>query len=271
MRNGRAFIRATIVNNINYHNHTYLCKHAKGKPIDYVKQAVLHNYSEIGISDHGPLVPGWGLRMNEDQFYNLYLPQINESITQYGEKIHIYKGLEIEYLENYHHYYEKLIKDLDYLVLGQHVCYYQGKIHDIYRSMNDETLESYKELTVKGMASGYFKILAHPDVFMYMHNKWNQKALEISKDIIEAAIKYQVYLELNVNGIRRGQILNENNEITYIYPRLEFWNLVSQYPHALTIIGEDNHDPAFTNDGACTLARDLATRLGLNPETKLLG
>ncbi|MGD9604555.1 MAG: PHP domain-containing protein [Bacilli bacterium] len=259
------------MNKINYHNHTYLCKHAIGEPKDYVNKAVENHYTEIGISDHGPLVPGWGLRMTLEQFYNVYLPQIDEAIAVYGNKIQIFKGLEIEYLENYEEFYQNLLLKLDYLILGQHVCYFKNKIHDIYHFMNEETLESYKDLVIKGMASGNFKILAHPDVFMYKHKFWDSKAQEISQQIIEAAIKYHVLLELNVNGIRRGPIITENNEITYIYPRIEFWRLVSQYPNALTIIGEDNHEPSLTNDEACEVAREMAERLGIKPITKFLG
>ncbi|HNZ50495.1 MAG TPA: PHP domain-containing protein [Bacilli bacterium] len=259
------------MNKISYHNHTYLCKHAIGEPMDYIKRAVELHYREFGMSDHGPLVPGWGLRMTMKQYREIYLPQIAKAKEKYQTQIQIFQGLELEYLEEYQEHYQKLLLDLDYLILGQHVCYYKNKIHDIYRFMNDETLESYKDLVIQGMESGFFKILAHPDVFMYKHPKWNQKTEEISRQIIESAINNHVILEINVNGIRQKPFLNDKNQITYIYPRLEFWSLVAEYPTALTMIGEDNHDPALIGDEACVIACNMARRLGLKPITKLLG
>ena len=38
----------------NFHTHTYLCKHAEGKPIDYVKEAIKAGCSALGFSDHCP-------------------------------------------------------------------------------------------------------------------------------------------------------------------------------------------------------------------------
>ena len=36
----------------NYHTHHDRCKHAKGDVEAYVKEAVKHNYAEIGMSCH---------------------------------------------------------------------------------------------------------------------------------------------------------------------------------------------------------------------------
>ena len=40
---------------IDYHVHTYLCRHAEGDPQDYVNAAVEKGLKEIGIADHFPL------------------------------------------------------------------------------------------------------------------------------------------------------------------------------------------------------------------------
>ncbi|MDD3106984.1 MAG: histidinol-phosphatase [Bacilli bacterium] len=257
------------MNKVNYHTHTYLCKHAIGTPIDYVKKAVENHYKEIGISDHGPLVPGWDLRMTLNEFHDFYLKSIEYAQMQYQGQIKVYKGLELEYLKEYDTFYQMLLEHLDYIILGQHVCYIKDKLHDIYSFMTPEAVISYKDLVVAGMESKHFRILAHPDVFMYKYKKWDDLAIEISKDIIESAIKNNVLLELNVNGIRRGTIMNQDQEQTYIYPRIEFWRLVSQYRDAKVIIGEDNHDPKLTNDEACEIARKMAQRLGIKPVQSL--
>lgn len=248
----------------NYHTHTKLCNHAQGMPIDYVKAAVDKNYEEIGISDHGPLLKEWTFRMNLDQFYNIYLPSIDEAINKYGNKIKIYKGLELEYLSNYHDHYEKLLEDLDYLILGQHIIKNKNRLYDIYKEMNAENVILYKDQVIEAMKTGYFKILAHPDLFLFNYQEWNSLTEKISIEIIEASIKYNILLEINANGIRRKPIINQDNKEVYIYPRIEFWELVSKYKNAKVIIGEDNHKMSYTGDKNVVKAYEFARELGIN-------
>ena len=249
----------------NYHSHTLLCDHAEGMPIDYVKRAVELGYYHLGISCHGPLLPEWDdRRMNIDEFYNIYLPSINEAQEAYKNKIKVFKGLEIEYLGAYKTHYKKLLEDLDYLILGQHVIKKDNKIISVYSGMTDENLVIYKDHIVEALKTGYFKILAHPDLFMFRYQEWNKHVESVCKEIIEAAIKYDVVLEVNANGIRRKPIINQDGNEVYIYPRIEFWELVSTYKDAKVIIGEDNHYINYTGDKAVDKAFEFARKLGLN-------
>ena len=38
----------------NFHTHTELCHHAKGKPMDYAEQALRDGCTALGFSDHCP-------------------------------------------------------------------------------------------------------------------------------------------------------------------------------------------------------------------------
>jgi len=255
----------------NYHTHCYLCNHAQGLPIDYVEIAIKHNYQEIGISDHGPLLKRWVHRMDMKSFYNIYLKNIDLAISKYSDQIKIYKGLEIEYLEGYDQHYQTLLKDLDYLILGQHVIEYGGEIHDIFKNTEDDPIYIYKNAVIKAMKTKYFRILAHPDLYMFKYRTWNHHTEKVAREIIEAAIKYDVLLEINVNGIRRGEIRNQDNDKVYIYPRIEFWKIVKEYPKARIIIGEDNHAFKHVDDASCQKAREFAENLGFKPEPYLFG
>ena len=252
------------MNKTNYHTHVKLCNHAEGMPIDYVKKAVELKYEEIGISDHGPLLPEWTFRMNLDQFYNTYLPGIDYAIKTYGDKIKIFKGLELEYLEEYFEYYEVLLKKIDYLILGQHIIKNKAGLADIYKEMTRENIVLYKDQVIAGMKTGFFKILAHPDLFLFNYQTWNKLTEKLSREIIEASIKYNVHLEVNANGIRRKPIINQDNKQVYIYPRIEFWKIVQEYKNAKVIIGEDNHKIAYTGDANVHKAYKFARDLNLN-------
>ena len=66
------------------------------------------------------------------------------------------------------------------------------------------------------------------------------------RKIIESAIKNDVYLEFNANGLRRGPkptngFIYEHGEL-YMYPRIEFWKLVcGEYKYNKILINDDCH------------------------------
>ena len=249
----------------NYHTHCYLCGHAEGLPSDYIKRAVNLGFAEIGISDHGQLLPQWTIRMNLDEFHNIYLKDIDEAKIKYGDKIKIYKGLELEYYPDYDQHYQSLLKELDYLILGQHAVYMNDKLVDIYKGIGKDVVYRYVEELIDGIKSGYFRIIAHPDLFMYGYlGFWDEELEDYSRKIIEAAIANDVYLELNVNGARRQRILTKNNEVTWKYPYLEFWRLVSTYKDVKIIINADCHKINYLYDEVTEEVIKFANDLKLN-------
>ena len=255
----------------NHHTHSYLCQHAQGMPSDYIKLSLAAGYREIGISDHGPLFQHWTYRMNLEEFYKIYLADIKDAEQKYGDKIKIYRGLELEYYPLFHNHYEILLKDLDYIILGQHAVMFENDLYDVYDNMTEELITLYKEEVISGMKTGCFRILAHPDIYLFSYTEWNPFTESVAKAIIEASIETSVLLEINANGFRRKQIINQDNELTYVYPRLEFWRLVTKYPQAKIIIGEDNHAFKNVDDDACQQARVFAADLGLKPQIFLFG
>lgn len=76
-----------------YHNHTSLCRHARGMPWDYVKRAVELGYEEIGISDHGPLLDDFFIRMTMKEYEEVYLPSLEKALAEFKDQIKIYRGL----------------------------------------------------------------------------------------------------------------------------------------------------------------------------------
>lgn len=254
----------------NYHTHTYLCGHAEGLPIDYVQKAIELGLEHIGISDHGYLKHKWVGRMNLDQYHNIYLPNIKEAKEKYGKQIEIFTGLELEYLDGYDGLYQKYVQETDYLILGQHIVEVNNVDYDLYKPMNDELIIAYKEAVIKGMESGYFKILAHPDLYMLRYGVWNKLAETIAIAIIESAIKNNVYLEINSNGTRRAATYTNDLELTWLYPRIEFWRIVSRYPEAKVIVGDDAHYFNHLHDLAVYNAILFAKKVGIKIYDKIL-
>lgn len=234
----------------NYHTHHPFCRHAVGSVNDYVEKALDVNLRHIGFSDHAPShLFDDGLRMSFEEF-NQYLKEIEAAQGIYRDQIKILKGLEAEYLELDDDYYKGLLKKVQYLILGQH---YIGRdaqqFQSSYTLSTKKAILTYKEEVVAAIESGFFKIIAHPDLFLYAYPSFDETASYVSTEIIEAAIKHNVIIEYNANGLRKGTKKFPEG-IRHYYPRKEFWEIVKKYPNAKVIISADAHRPEQIYDEA---------------------
>ncbi|QWC00699.1 histidinol-phosphatase [Mycoplasmatota bacterium] len=253
----------------NYHTHCHLCKHAIGTVEDYVIKAIENGFQAIGISDHAPLdfLEERSVRMAVKD-YPKYIQELKHAIVHYLEYILIYRSLEIEYFDFLHKHYDDLLSHLDYLILGQHYIQDGDELKSIYKIKTLNELNIYKNTVIKAMNTGYFKILAHPDIFLINQGKLNQDILNMCEEIIDAAMKNNVLLELNANGLRKKKH-KEDGKWYPKYPRNEFWEIVNK-KKAKTIISADAHDPKHLVDEAMDKAYELARHLSLEVEEELV-
>ncbi len=260
----------------NYHTHIYLCKHASGTINEYIEKAIANQYLEIGISDHGPLPDELmerlhSRRMNFDEYYNIYLNDLAFAKFKYSDQIKVLSAVEIEYLSEIKQTYPIFLADLDYLILGQHMIEKNGEYQSIYADeFTTEDLEIYASTIEKALATGYFKILAHPDLYMWSYKKWDEPAKNCARRIIKAAINNHVYLEFNANGVRRSAFTEDDGSINYVYPRLEFWKLQKEeFDYDKILINDDCHSLEDFDDEFTTEARFLCKKLKLKVEEKI--
>ena len=71
-----------------------------------------------------------------------------------------------------------------------------------------------------------------------------------------------VYLEINAGGIKNGA-KEANGKFEYLYPRTEFWSLVS-HTKAKVIIGVDAHNPLDFGGQAVLKAKEFASKFNLD-------
>lgn len=244
----------------NYHTHMYLCRHAEGNVEDYVKRAIECGYEEIGISDHIVWPDDWkkrlhARRMTKEEFFDVYLASIKECNKKYEGKIKVLTSLETEYLPFLDDIIDELKEYCDYLVLGQHWYMNDDYPMSVYADFSynyptcvirssDVTL--YTDSVCRALKTGLFKVLAHPEIIMIGYPKWDHHVESQMRRIIETAIENNVYLEFNVNGLRRGPKSTNGHEYQYgelyMYPRMEFWNLVcEEYQYDKVLINDDCH------------------------------
>ncbi len=246
---------------INYHTHTTRCKHAYGSDEAYILAAIKAGYQELGMSEHTP----WVLEAFEHANYRMdldlmddYMQSMRALKEKYQDQIKIHIGLEAEYFRNRFDWLVDFKKkhDLDFIILGNHMRdyvtaeNYYGHYHDL-----DKVLDHYVEDAIDAMATGFYSIFAHPDLYFKSINEVNDDTLAAAHALCEAAKHYDVPLEYNLGGIRYGD---------HAYPKAAFWKVAAEYQN-VTIIGVDAHDPSHLLDlEERQAAKDFLNDIGAN-------
>lgn len=232
----------------NYHTHTKRCGHAYGDDEAYVIEAIKNGYTHIGFSDHAPYENGYmaGERMHKNELKE-YVSSIKALKEAYKDKIQIVTGLEFEYYESHLDELIQYKKEMDYMLLGQHDACLYGK--DFYTHSSDEDILEYASLIEKACEKGLPDIIAHPDLFMFSKEEWNDACEKAAHSICKSAEKHHVYLEINLNGLRYGK-RQIGSEYRYTYPYRKFWEIASLYD-VKCIYGLDAHKPEKYADEQC--------------------
>lgn len=240
----------------NYHTHTVLCGHAVGTIEDNIKMALSLGYEKLGFSEHAPL-PMEAFKNPHDNkrlyaYENMTMEIMQRDyidVLKKHKELDIVIGLESEYLPSYHNWYVELSKHVSYMILGVHFFEMNGDLIDTYDEIDKETMLGYAEAISTALDTHMFKILAHPDLYLYKGLEFDDAAKRVADIIVDAAIRNNVLIEINCNGKGR-------------YPRPEFYEYIKDRG-AKFIIGVDSHDPKRLSGEHVEYSINLANRLNL--------
>lgn len=225
--------------NFNLHCHTTRCHHAVGRDEQYILAAIDAKMECIGFSEHlaYPGVEIYSDRMlNEDM--EEYLTTMNALKEKYKDKIKVMIGFEFEYFEDQKEYLQQIKKRCEYLIVGQHFRYVDGYNYDHFN--NDEDILMYAHQIEAALANGLTKYVAHPDYFMLGRRTFNEACKRATNIICDAAIKYDAVLEINLNGLRYGKLLYQEDQ--YAYPTRDFFTIAAN-KGCTVCFGYDAHHP----------------------------
>ena len=240
---------------VDYHLHTPLCKHAVGRPLEYVEAAKKSGITEIGFADHNPMPePFDDWRMAADQL-PAYLDFVAEARVS-GFPVRL--GLECDFIPGYESWIERLAGQApwDYLI---------GSVHYIAPGWdvdNPKYLKRFVEFPVEEIWDLYWKqyvacietrlfdFVAHPDLpkkFGYRPSGDLQRYYEPA---IAALVRHNIGYEINTAGLRKGA--------GEVYPAYRFIELAAK-ANVPVIINSDAHAPEEVG-----YQFDLAQRLARN-------
>jgi histidinol-phosphatase (PHP family) len=219
---------------VDLHNHTYLCKHARGTMDEYVRQAVEAGIHIFGFSDHNPMHLDLKHRMTWDEVKN-YRTMYQEVQEKYQDSIELLFGYEFDYLE--HSMDVSLIQsDVDYLIGAVHLIenYHFSKF-DAQGKDADSLWEDYFEQVKKMASSGHFQIAAHLDLIKILKDEKPKKDIRLIADAALKALKASgMSIEINASGLRK--------KVKETYPGRQLLEQAFEYDIPITF-GSDSHAP----------------------------
>lgn len=220
----------------NFHTHTTRCQHAYGTEREYIENAIAAGFEVLGFSDHAPYffenqyVSSIRMKMAQLEGYVTTIEKLKE---EYKNDIKIFNALEMEYFPSL---FEKTIQEIskypfDYLLLAQHFFLDEDWSKSTRAGWSDEEhLRLYVSLLTDALDTGYFNLVAHPDIIAFTGDeKLYTKYITM---LTERLKQEQIPVEINVNGLRA----NVN------YPDSRFIKIAAKTGNDF-IIGVDAHTP----------------------------
>lgn len=268
----------------NYHSHCTFCD-GRSTPEDFVKFALSHGFRAYGFSSHSPLPFETFWNMSKDDMPE-YLVEVERLRKKYADRMEIYVGLEIDYLDKTYNasipYFQEL--PLDYRIGSIHflplsellteenmVCIdgsftdYNAAVHKYYDGDISKLVGRYFRSTMEMIEAGDIDIVGHMDK-IYMNGQhckgfsfeadWYQKPFLEALDLIAGK---GLMVEINTKNLQKKQ---------QIFPRKEYISLLKKM-NIPVMVNSDCHYPDLVNDGR-TEAFELLKATGFRTTRELV-
>jgi len=225
-----------------YHMHTPLCRHAVGEPEEYARRAVELGLTEIGFSDHSPML--------QDDFDNwrMNLSQLDEYVKKVRRaqklfpRLTIRLALEVDYLPGHEDWIRQLAArhPWDYFIGSVHYVSDSWAIDDPSKLSewkhrdSREVWSIYFERLAMAADSQLFEIIGHADLPKKFGHQAPADAASLYGPFLDAVKRSGTAIELNTAGLRK--------DCKEIYPSRDILQLAFQKGVPITF-GSDAHAP----------------------------
>jgi histidinol-phosphatase (PHP family) len=223
-----------------YHMHTPLCRHATGEPTEYAARALELGLTEIGFSDHSPMLQDdfddWRMRLDQLDDYVAKVQQARRDYPSLSIKL----ALEVDYLPGHEDWIQELTArhPWDYLIGSVHYVSDSWAVDNPYKLSEWRTRDAwevwsvYFERLAMAAESGLFEIIGHADLPKKFGFYPKQDLTPLFQKFLESAKRANVALELNTAGLRK--------DCKEIYPSPSFVRMMFANGIPITF-GSDAH------------------------------
>lgn len=234
----------TLSQNFNYHTHTYRSGHSEYiSDEEILKTAKQMGITALGFSEH---IPNPGLIL-PDEDNRMLLSEVDEYISLVDKmknenpNMTILAGFEAEYDPMKESFLGTMRNKVDYMILGQQ--YVSRNLNNINGINNPNYPIEYANMVAKGIDSGIFDIVAHPDLFMQFRNSmideeskklFDKNSILASQIICEKSRDMGIPLEVNLGLFSKDESM--------AYPSTIFWKVASEIDGLQVLLGIDSHN-----------------------------
>jgi histidinol-phosphatase (PHP family) len=222
--------------------HTPLCRHATGEPVDYARRALAVGLSEIGFSDHSPM-----LRDNFDNWRMRY-----DQLDEYVEKVRLAQkefpqltirlALEVDFLPGQEGWIRQLAArhPWDYFIGSVHYVSESwdidnpAKLSEWKKRDAFEVWQLYFERLALAAESNLFEIIGHADLPKKFGIRPARDCRPLYEKFLDAVARTGCAIELNTAGLRK--------ECREIYPSRELLEIAFRKNVPISF-GSDAHAP----------------------------
>jgi len=232
---------------IDNHNHTPLCNHAEGEPIEYVARAIALGIAEIGFSEHSPWMiqkPTEKLAPTDEEFAS-FVAAVQTLQRQFNESpsppICVRLAIEMDYvadrLDRAREYLGKY--PWDYVIGSLHHLDLWGFDNPAYvaefdRRDIDRVYEHYFAKIEELAATGLFDVVGHLDSIKKFGHRPSYDLQPIYERLAAAIQRAGLVVELNTSG--------RDKEAREFYPARAMLEALVARGVPLTL-GSDAHKP----------------------------
>ena len=226
--------------NYNLHTHSVYCGHGEDLPHDYAEKALGAGLGILGFSEH---LPFRDHRLSSSRMDISAKPQFLNDVynakAEFRDRgLEILLGWECDWFEDMRSYYDELLEETDYLTFGCHWLEKGDGYETVFRpGLGKREIGMYADTLIAGIESGYFDFVAHPDVFFFGYEKWDDESKAVSKAIISACMDKGLPMEINGNGFIRESPYPDR----MAYPMKPFWELAVEMGADEFITNTDAH------------------------------
>jgi histidinol-phosphatase (PHP family) len=225
-----------------YHMHTPLCHHAKGEPTELAAVAVERGLTEIGFSEHNPMIRGdWDDWHMEIENLDRYLDGIRQAQADHPT-LTIKYALEVDYIPGHEDWIRELGQrfEWDYFIGSVHYISDDFDIDNPFKIDRwkehrvVDVWKAYLERLTMAADSGLFQIIGHADLCKKFGFYPEENTMDLFRGFLETARDRSVAIEINTAGLRK--------DCREMYPSPEILKIAADLGVRLTF-GSDAHAP----------------------------
>ena len=221
------------------HMHTPLCKHARGKPMDYAAEAERKGLRGITFTCHSPMPDGWGAatRMSPAQLPQ-YIDMVAEARDACAGRVDVRLGMESDFFPGMEGWLERLHAKADFSFILGSVHPHTDEYKAVYLKHSDRLAyeRSYFENLALAAETGLYDCLSHPDIVKIVYPKQYDVAehLDVLRRVLDRIARTGLAMELNTSGVNKPYPeMNPSPTILREMARREI----------PVVLGSDSHDP----------------------------